>query len=67
RRQAAAGHAALDETLARDARTGRGATLTTVRDNLLHVSISTTSIYLDDDESQRTQQIQRIFIRRSSA
>jgi site-specific recombinase XerD len=41
-----------------------GATLTTVRDNLRHASITTTSIYLDDDEVQRTRQIERIFTRR---
>jgi site-specific recombinase XerD len=28
----------------------QGATLTTVRDNLRHASITTTSIYVDDDE-----------------
>ncbi|MBR7964555.1 site-specific integrase [Burkholderia vietnamiensis] len=44
-----------------------GATLTTVRDNLRHASITTTSIYLDDDEVQRTRQIERIFARRSPA
>ena len=44
-----------------------GATLTTVRDNLRHASISTTSIYLDDDEVQRTRQIDRIFTRRPPA
>ena len=44
-----------------------GATLTTVRDNLRHASISTTSIYLDDDEVQRTRQIERIFTRRPPA
>jgi hypothetical protein len=38
-----------------------------VRDNLRHASISTTSIYLDDDEVQRTDKIQRIFTRRSPA
>jgi len=43
-----------------------GATLTTVRDNLRHASITTTSIYLDDDEVQRTRQIERIFTRRPS-
>ncbi|MBP0713552.1 site-specific integrase [Burkholderia sola] len=43
-----------------------GATLTTVRDNLRHASITTTSIYLDDDEVQRMQQIERIFARRSA-
>lgn len=44
-----------------------GATLTTVRDNLRHASITTTSIYLDHDEVQRTRQIERIFVRRRSA
>ncbi|WGS55291.1 site-specific integrase (plasmid) [Paraburkholderia sp. D15] len=44
-----------------------GATLTTVRDNLRHASITTTSIYLDDDEVQRTRQIERIFARRPPA
>ncbi|MBK3337206.1 phage integrase family protein [Burkholderia pseudomallei] len=44
-----------------------GATLTTVRDNLRHASITTTSIYLDDDEVQRTRQIERIFARRAPA
>ncbi|GAB6852511.1 site-specific integrase [Paraburkholderia kururiensis] len=44
-----------------------GATLTTVRENLRHASISTTSIYLDDDEVQRTQQIEHVFTRRSPA
>jgi site-specific recombinase XerD len=42
----------------------QGATLTTVRDNLRHASITTTSIYLDDDEVQRTRQIEQIFARR---
>ncbi|CAG9243404.1 phage integrase family protein [Paraburkholderia caribensis] len=44
-----------------------GATLTIVRDNLRHASITTTSIYLDDDEVQRTRQIERIFARRPPA
>lgn len=44
-----------------------GATLTTVRDNLRHASITTTSIYLDHDDVQRTRQIERIFARRPSA
>jgi hypothetical protein len=35
-----------------------------VRDNLRHASITTTSIYLDDDEVQRTRQIEQIFTRR---
>lgn len=41
-----------------------GATLTTVRDNLRHASITTTPIYLDDDEVQRSRQIEGIFARR---
>ncbi|KVL06994.1 hypothetical protein WJ45_09660 [Burkholderia ubonensis] len=45
----------------------RRATLTSVRDNLRHASITTTSIYLDDDEVMRTWQIERIFARRTSA
>lgn len=40
-----------------------GATLTTVRDNLRHASITTTSVYLDDDEVQRMRQIEGIFAR----
>lgn len=43
-----------------------GATLTSVRDNLRHASISTTSVYLDDDEVQRMRQIEGIFARRAS-
>lgn len=43
-----------------------GATLTSVRDNLRHASISTTSVYLDDDEVQRMRQIEGIFARRES-
>ncbi|KUE85118.1 integrase [Cupriavidus necator] len=42
----------------------RGATLTTVRDNLRHASITTTSIYLHDDEVQRTRQLEQAFGRR---
>jgi len=45
----------------------QGATLTTVRDNLRHASITTTSVYLNDDEVQRTHQIERIFSRRQPA
>ncbi|ARK62127.1 site-specific integrase [Burkholderia pseudomallei] len=41
-----------------------GATLTTVRDNLRHASITTTSIYLHDDEVQRTRQLEQVFARR---
>lgn len=44
-----------------------GATLTTVRDNLRHASITTTSVYLDDDDVQRTRQIEAIFPRRESS
>ncbi|MGF6653584.1 hypothetical protein OKW34_004173 [Paraburkholderia youngii] len=37
-----------------------------MRDNLRHASISTTSVYLDDDELQRMRQIEGIFARRES-
>jgi hypothetical protein len=36
---------------------GRGAELTSVRDNLRHASVSTTSIYLHSDEVKRARQI----------
>jgi site-specific recombinase XerD len=39
----------------------RGAELTTVRDNLRHASISTTSIYLHSDEIKRARQIGEAF------
>lgn len=39
----------------------RGAELTTVRDNLRHASISTTSIYLHSDEVKRARQIGEAF------
>jgi site-specific recombinase XerD len=39
----------------------RGAELTTVRDNLRHASISTTSIYLHVDELKRARQISAAF------
>lgn len=39
----------------------RGAELTTVRDNLRHASISTTSIYLHGDEVKRARQIETAF------
>lgn len=39
----------------------RGAELTTVRDNLRHASISTTSIYLHGDEVKRARQIEMAF------
>jgi len=39
----------------------RGAELTTVRDNLRHASIATTSIYLHSDEFKRVQQIRNAF------
>lgn len=42
----------------------QGATLTTVRDNLRHASITTTSIYLHDDEVQRSRQLEQAFSRR---
>lgn len=38
-----------------------GAELTTVRDNLRHASISTTSIYLHGDDVKRAQQIAKVF------
>ncbi|MEM5313142.1 site-specific integrase [Paraburkholderia sp. JHI869] len=40
---------------------GRGAELTTVRDNLRHASVSTTSIYLHSDEVKRARQIADAF------
>lgn len=39
----------------------RGAELTTVRDNLRHASISTTSIYLHSDEVKRARQMDAAF------
>jgi site-specific recombinase XerD len=39
----------------------RGAELTTVRDNLRHASIATTSIYLQSDEIKRSRQMDRAF------
>ena len=35
----------------------RGADLTTVRDNLRHASLSTTSMYLHSDEIKRASQL----------
>ncbi|WP_322106547.1 site-specific integrase [Paraburkholderia sp. J41] len=43
---------------------GRGAELTTVRDNLRHASVSTTSIYLHSDEVKRARQIGEAFAAR---
>jgi site-specific recombinase XerD len=43
---------------------GRGAELTTVRDNLRHASVSTTSIYLHSDEVTRARQIADAFTSR---
>ncbi|CAB3740924.1 Tyrosine recombinase XerC [Paraburkholderia rhynchosiae] len=40
---------------------GHGAELTTVRDNLRHASVSTTSIYLHSDEVKRARQISEAF------
>ncbi len=40
---------------------GRGAELTTVRDNLRHASVSTTSRYLHSDEATRARQIGEAF------
>lgn len=42
----------------------QGASLTTVRDNLRHASITTTSRYLHDDDLQRTAQLEKVFGRR---
>jgi site-specific recombinase XerD len=39
----------------------RGVALTTVRDNLRHASVSTTSIYLHTDEAQRARQLGAAF------
>lgn len=39
----------------------RGAELTTVRDNLRHASVSTTSIYLHSEEVKRARQIGEAF------
>lgn len=44
----------------------RGAELTTVRDNLRHASISTTSIYLHGDEVKRARQMGKAFAARPS-
>lgn len=41
-----------------------GASLTTVRDNLRHASITTTSRYLHDDDLQRAGQLEQAFGRR---
>jgi site-specific recombinase XerD len=43
----------------------RGAELTTVRDNLRHASVSTTSIYLHSDEVKRARQMDAAFAVRS--
>ena len=40
---------------------GRGTELTTVRDNLRHASVSTTSFYLYSDEIKRARQIADAF------
>jgi site-specific recombinase XerD len=42
----------------------RGAELTTVRDNLRHASIATTSIYLQSDEVKRARQMDEAFAAR---
>jgi len=39
----------------------RGAELTTVRDNLRHSSVATTSIYLHTDEVKRARQMGNAF------
>jgi site-specific recombinase XerD len=53
-------------THARDARPGARAELTTVRDNLRHASIQTTSIYLHNDEVKRARQMDAAFAARGS-
>jgi site-specific recombinase XerD len=42
----------------------RGAESTTVRDNLRHASIATTSMYLHSDEIQRAKQMNQAFAAR---
>lgn len=42
----------------------RGAELTTVRDNLRHASISTTSVYLHADDTRRARQMDNVFAAR---
>jgi site-specific recombinase XerD len=39
----------------------RGAELTTVRDNLRHASISTTSMYLHGEDAKRARQMDQAF------
>jgi len=39
----------------------RGAELTTVRDNLRHASVSTTSLYLHDNSGKRARQMESVF------
>ena len=45
----------------------RGSELTTVRDNLRHASVSTTSIYLHGDEVKRARQMDVAFGARCTA
>lgn len=42
----------------------RGVDLTTVRDNLRHASLSTTSIYLHGEELKRARQLGKAFAAR---
>lgn len=44
----------------------RGAELTSVRDNLRHASLSTTSIYLHTDEAKRAKQLGAAFAQRDA-
>src|SRR5438445_7602600 len=44
----------------------RGAELTTVRDNLRHASVATTSIYLQSDEVKRARQMDQTSGRRGA-
>jgi len=45
---------------------GRGAELTTVRDNLRHASMATTSIYLHGEEAKRARQLEQAFAARKN-
>lgn len=42
----------------------RGAELTSVRDNLRHASLATTSVYLHGDDARRAQQLGKVFAAR---
>jgi hypothetical protein len=53
--------ASPDASYPSDPRAGAWAELTTVRDNLRHASIQTTSIYLHVDEVKRARQMEGAF------